>query len=137
MESFESGVWAIKMRANSVRNEVGDERFWRMRVKSWSVGTSKFGGWLAVVLCAVMGVGFGAATACAQVTVPPPKDTESRRHGFSVERIFGTSSLLGHPTTGISWAPDGKRLSYFTDLAGGEPKQGRRKELWEMDAASG
>ena len=82
-------------------------------------------------------VGFGATVAIGQVTVPPPKDTESRQHGFSVERIYGTSSLLGHPTTGIVWAPDGKHVSYFTDLAGGDAKQGRRKELWEMDAASG
>ena len=82
-------------------------------------------------------VGFGATVAIGQVTVPPPKDTESRQRGFSVERIYGTSSLLGHPTTGIVWAPDGKHVSYFTDLAGGDAKQGRRKELWEMDAATG
>ena len=99
-----------------------------MRVKTWSV--------CAVLMLGALVLG-GASAASGQVTVPPPKDTESRQHGFSVERIFGTASLLGHPTTGIAWAPDGKHLSYFTDLAGGEAKQGRRKELWEMDAASG
>ena len=100
-----------------------------MRVKS-------FGVWTASAIVVLMGLGFGTAT-LGQVTVPPPKDTESRQHGFSVERIFGTSSLLGHPTTGIAWAPDGKHVSYFTDMAGGGAKQGRRKELWEMDAATG
>jgi dipeptidyl-peptidase 4 len=97
-----------------------------MRVKSWGVcAAAVIGAWL----------GFGELTAFGQVTVPPPKDTESRQHGFSVERIFGTSSLSGHPTAGIAWAPDGKHVSFFTDLAGGEAKQGRRKELWEMDAS--
>ena len=100
-----------------------------MRVKSLSVNAA------AVVVGAWMGL--CATVASAQVTVPPPRDTESRQHGFTVERIYGTSSLLGHPTTGIVWAPDGKHVSYFTDLAGGEAKQGRRKELWEMDAATG
>jgi len=99
-----------------------------MRVKS-----SRVSG--AVIVVGAL-IGFSATVASAQVTVPPPKDTESRQHGFSVERIYGTSSLLGHPTTGIVWAPDGKHVSYFTDLAG-EAKQGRRKELWEMDAATG
>ncbi len=98
-----------------------------MRVKSWSV--------CAFVMLGALMLG-GASAAFGQVTVPPPKDTESRQHGFSVERIYGTSSLSGHPTMGIAWAPDGKHVSYFTDLAG-EAKQGRRKELWEMDAASG
>src|ERR1700744_3858842 len=100
-----------------------------MRVKS-------FGVWTASAIVVFMGLGFGTA-GLGLVTVPPPKDTESRQHGLSVERIFGTASLLGHPTTGIAWAPDGKHVSFFTDLAGGEAKQGRRKELWEMDAASG
>jgi hypothetical protein len=87
-------------------------------------------GWGVCAAAMVVWLGFGATVAYGQVTVPAPKDVESRQHGFSVERIFGTSSLLGHPTTGIAWAPDGKHLSYFTDLSGGEPKQGRRKELW-------
>lgn len=97
-----------------------------MRVKSLSV-------WTVVMLGVWMGFG---AEVSGQVTVGPPKDTESRQHGFSIERIFGTSSLLGHLTSGIAWAPDGKHVSYFTDLAG-EAKQARRKELWEMDAATG
>jgi dipeptidyl-peptidase-4 len=100
-----------------------------MRVKSWGV--------CAVVVMTGAWLWFGAEATYGQVTVPPPKDTESRQHGFSVERIFGTSSLSGHPTTGIAWAPDGKHLSFFTDMASGEAKQGRRKELWEMDEASG
>src|SRR5579871_269774 len=98
-----------------------------MRVKS-----------VCVCAAAVLGawVGCGAAMAFGQATVPPPKNTEAREHGFSVERIYGGSSLLGHLTTGIAWAPDGKHVSYFTDMKG-EAKQGRRKELWEMDAATG
>ena len=91
----------------------------------------------AAVIVVGAWVGLSATVAFGQATVPTPKDTDSRQHGFSVERIYGTSSLLGHTTTGIVWAPDGKHVSYFTDLAGEAPKQGRRKELWEMDAATG
>src|SRR5579863_1719644 len=98
-----------------------------MRVKSLGVCAGMvLGAW----------AGFGGAVAFGQASVPPPKNTEAREHGFSVERIYGGSSLLGHLTTGIAWAPDGKHVSYFTDLAG-EEKKGRRKELWEMDAATG
>src|SRR3984957_8194377 len=100
-----------------------------MRVKSLSL--------CAALLGAVMGFGLGVSAAFGQVTVPPPKNDEAYKHGFTVERIYGGSSLLGHTTTGIAWAPDGKHVTYFTDLAGGDAKQGRRKELWEMDAATG
>ncbi|MBV8515040.1 MAG: hypothetical protein JO260_07045, partial [Acidobacteria bacterium] len=97
-----------------------------MRVKSLCVSAAVLGGWMVV----------GAIATFGQATVPPPKSTEAREHGFSVERIYGGSSLLGHLTTGIAWAPDRKHASYFTDLAG-EAKGGRRKELWEMDAVTG
>jgi dipeptidyl-peptidase 4 len=99
-----------------------------MRVKRLSECVAAFfGAW----------IGGGAVVTFGQASVPSPKNTETRQHGFSVERIFGTSSLLGHLTTGIVWAPDGKHVSYFTDMTGGDAKQGRRKELWEMDAATG
>ncbi len=98
-----------------------------MRVKSFGVRAAVvFGVW----------AGLGAAATFGQASVPPPKKAEAREHGFSVERIYGGSGLLGHMTTGIVWTPDGKHVSYFTDLEG-EAKKGRRKELWEMDAATG
>src|ERR1700759_553475 len=118
--SFESGRCEIKIGPNF-------GGFMQRKSMSVSAAAISVGVWMG--LCATVVAG--------QVTGPPPKDTESRQHGFSVERIYGTSSLLGHPTTGIVWAPDGKHVSYFTDLAGGVAKQGRRKELWEMDAATG
>jgi len=96
-----------------------------MRVSGWSV-LIVFGAW----------IGIGPAVATAQ-TVPPPDNDEATKTGFSVDRIYGGSGLSGHLTAGIAWTPDGKSVSYFTDLAGGEAKKGRRKELWEMEATTG
>jgi dipeptidyl-peptidase-4 len=56
--------------------------------------------------------------------------------GLSVDRIYSEPSLSGHPTAGIAWAPDGKHLSFFKELAAGAGK-GERKQLWSMDASSG
>jgi dipeptidyl-peptidase 4 len=53
---------------------------------------------------------------------------------LTVERIYTQPSLSGRLTRGLTWAPDGKQLSYFeTKGAGKEAKT----ELWVMDAASG
>jgi len=55
---------------------------------------------------------------------------------LSVERIYGQASLKRSPNAGVEWAPDGKHLSFFKEIAwrGG---QGDKKELWLMDVASG
>ena len=45
---------------------------------------------------------------------------------LTVEAIFGHGSLTGHPPSGLTWSPDGKRLTY---LEGGE--------LLELDPATG
>ena len=96
-----------------------------MRASGWSM-LFVVGAW----------VGIGPALASGQVTVPPKDNDEAAKTGFSVDRIYGGSSLTGHLTAEIAWTPDGKRVSYFTDLEG-EAKKARRKELWEMDAATG
>ena len=53
---------------------------------------------------------------------------------LTVDRIYGQPSLSGRPTRGISWSPDGKKLSFFdTQGTGREAKV----ELWSMDPSSG
>jgi dipeptidyl-peptidase-4 len=53
---------------------------------------------------------------------------------LTVERIYAQPSLSGRVTRGLTWAPDGKQLSYFeTKGAGKEAKT----ELWVIDAANG
>jgi dipeptidyl-peptidase 4 len=56
--------------------------------------------------------------------------------GLTVDRIYSEPSLSGHLTAGVAWAPDGKRISYFKEVAAGNGK-GTRKELWVIDAVSG
>ncbi len=61
---------------------------------------------------------------------------------LTVERIYGEPSLSGHLTTGLAWAPDGRRLSFFREttpggVMGASISKDVRTELWIMDAASG
>jgi dipeptidyl-peptidase-4 len=61
---------------------------------------------------------------------------QTAEKGLSVDRIYSEPSLNGHPTPGIAWAPGGKHLSYFKELAAVSGKEDKR-ELWLMDASSG
>src|SRR5208337_2739846 len=47
---------------------------------------------------------------------------------LTVERLFSKPSLSGHLNAGLSWAPDGKRLSYVENT---------KHELWIVDPATG
>lgn len=49
---------------------------------------------------------------------------------LTVDRIYSQPSLSGHLTRGISWSPDGKKLSFFET-------KGTKVELWSMDPSSG
>src|SRR5260370_25162340 len=53
---------------------------------------------------------------------------------LTVDRIFRAPSLSGHLNPGLTWMPDGKRLSYVETV--GTAKDARR-ELWAEDAATG
>jgi dipeptidyl-peptidase 4 len=55
-------------------------------------------------------------------------------NALTVERIYGSPSLSGRLTTGIEWAPDGKRISYLERNPQGPDGS---NELWTMDAATG
>ncbi len=51
---------------------------------------------------------------------------------LTVERIYGEPSLSGELTSGIEWAPDGRRFSYYAPSA-----DGSGEALWTMDASTG
>jgi dipeptidyl-peptidase 4 len=53
---------------------------------------------------------------------------------LTVDRIFGTPSLSGHLNAGLTWTPDGKRLSYVKTFGTGKDA---RRELWVADPATG
>lgn len=53
---------------------------------------------------------------------------------LTVERIYAQPSLSGRLTRGLSWAPNGKQLSYFETKGMGKEA---KTELWVMDAANG
>lgn len=45
---------------------------------------------------------------------------------LTVESIYGHGRLIGHPPAGLTWSPDGKRLTYMDD-----------GELFEIDSSTG
>jgi len=53
---------------------------------------------------------------------------------LTVERIFRAPSLSGHLNPGLTWTPDGKRLSYVETIGTGKDA---RRELWVVDPATG
>ena len=53
---------------------------------------------------------------------------------LTVDRIFSAPSLSGHLNPGLTWAPDGKRLSYVETIGAGK---NARRELWVVDASTG
>jgi dipeptidyl-peptidase-4 len=53
---------------------------------------------------------------------------------LTVDRIFRAPSLSGHLNPGLTWMPDGKRLSYVETVGTGKDA---RRELWVEDAATG
>jgi dipeptidyl-peptidase 4 len=92
-----------------------------------------------LILLGVLGFYLGAvppvaAGGQAPAGARPAPMQQTGDKGLSVDRIYSEPSLSGHPTPGLAWAPDGKHLSFFKQLAGGK---GDKKELWLMDAASG
>src|SRR5208337_2651214 len=53
---------------------------------------------------------------------------------LTVERLFSQPSLSGNLNAGLSWAPDGKRLSYVENTGTGK---NAKHELWIVDPATG
>src|SRR6266436_6810070 len=53
---------------------------------------------------------------------------------LTVDRIFRAPSLSGHLNPGLTWTPDGKRLSYVQTVGAGKDA---RRELWVVDATTG
>jgi dipeptidyl-peptidase-4 len=53
---------------------------------------------------------------------------------LTVDRIFRAPSLSGHLNPGLTWTPDGKRLSYVETVGTGKDA---RRELWVVDPATG
>jgi dipeptidyl-peptidase 4 len=90
-------------------------------------------GVLFLVLCADR-----PATSAAQEV----RTAQGSSRLLAVERIYSEPSLSGHLTTGLAWAPDGRRLSFFREIVpggvmGASISKDVRTELWIMDAASG
>jgi len=71
----------------------------------------------------------GACTNYAQQS-----QTASNPGELTVDRIFRAPSLAGHLNPGLTWMPDGKRLSYVQTTGTGKDA---RRELWVVDAATG
>jgi dipeptidyl-peptidase-4 len=63
-----------------------------------------------------------------------PQAAASNPGELTVERIFRAPSLSGHLNPGLTWTPDGKRLSYVETVGTGKDA---RRELWVVDAATG
>ena len=81
-------------------------------------------------------------TALAQNISAPtatPAAAPSKSGTLTVERIYGEPSLSGQLTTGLVWAPDGKRIGFFKNVAAGGAQDAKvaGPELWIMDAALG
>ncbi len=72
----------------------------------------------------------------SRAQAPAATRQQTAEKGLSVDRIYSEPSLNGHPTPGIAWAPGGKHLSYFKELAAVSGKEDKR-ELWLMDVSSG
>src|SRR3984893_1341333 len=93
---------------------------------------------LAGVLGSFVWATSGATVSRAQAAAASPRAAgqQTAEKGLSVDRIYSEPSLNGHPTPGLAWAPGGKHLSYFKELAAVSGKEDKR-ELWLMDASSG
>jgi dipeptidyl-peptidase-4 len=75
---------------------------------------------------------FAVAALAAFGFSPSARAQQAAKAGeLTVERIYGQPSLNGRPTRGVTWAPDGDKISFF------EPDAQGKTELWTMDAASG
>jgi dipeptidyl-peptidase 4 len=70
----------------------------------------------------------GAAGNVARAQAP------AGRRELTVDRIYSQPSLSGRMTRGLTWAPDGKQLTYLDTTGTGKQA---RTELWSMDATTG
>ena len=108
-----------------------------------SAGISFLLGVLVVVACTDHPITASAQNISAQTATPAPAPSKSGT--LTVERIYGEPSLSGQLTTGLVWAPDGKRIGFFKNVAAGGAKGAKDAkdakdagpELWIMDAALG
>ena len=78
--------------------------------------------------------------AAVALSAGPPSNAQQSQAAVSnsgeltVLRIFRAPSLSGHLNPGLTWTPDGKRLSYVETVGTGKDA---RRELWVVDPATG
>jgi len=72
---------------------------------------------------------------CPSSLVAQQKPAVAAQPGeLTVDRIYGQPSLNGRLTRGITWSPDGKRLTFFEAKGAGKEA---KVELWSMNPATG
>jgi dipeptidyl-peptidase-4 len=81
-----------------------------------------------------LGVLISPIALSAQQVAAPKKPEVAQLGQLTVDRIYSQPSLSGHLTSGIAWAPNGKRLTFLETKGTGKEA---RTELWALDPASG
>jgi dipeptidyl-peptidase-4 len=86
-------------------------------------------------VAALLGTVFYPLRLPAQQATNPSRTVAAAQPGeLTVDRIYGQPSLSGHLTRGLTWSPDGKKLSFFETKSMGREAA---IELWTMDPSSG
>jgi dipeptidyl-peptidase 4 len=80
------------------------------------------------------GIAAIVALSAARTNYAQQSQTTANPGQLAVDRIFRVPSLSGHLNPGLTWTPDGKRLSYVQMTGAGKDA---RRELWVVDAATG
>src|SRR5260221_2506297 len=84
-----------------------------------------------LMLCTFLLTATLVAARCCHAQQPQTTPNSSE---LTVDRIFRAPSLSGHLNAGLTWTPDGKRLSYVETIGTGKDA---RRELWVVDPATG
>jgi dipeptidyl-peptidase-4 len=85
-------------------------------------------------VAALLGTLFSPFGLLAQQTTSSRTAAAVQPGELTVDRIYGQPSLNGHLTRGLSWSPDGKKLSFLETKGMGREAA---IELWAMDPSSG
>jgi dipeptidyl-peptidase-4 len=93
-------------------------------IRQQTVRSLIFSGLVVFALLSVGPANYGQAS---QTTASSPGE-------LTVDRIFRAPSLSGRLNPGLTWMPDGKRLSYVETIGAGKDA---RRELWVVDPVTG